>query len=174
MSKAFLRESDSEEALELPPPIAALPPGARNYVTPTGMQRLRNELARLVDVERPPLASPLDDPEAKRRLQSIDQRIRRLRDSLHTAEVVPPPAPPDGVVRIGATVTVREPEGDLSRYRIVGVDEADPDQGWVSWVSPVARALLTAREGDRVGFRTPAGLRELVIERVAYEEAGAH
>jgi transcription elongation factor GreB len=169
MSKAFLRESDSEEITELPPVAVALPPGARNYVTPSGLQRLQNELARLADQVRPGLASQSDDPDAKRQLQVVDQRLRRLRDSLQTAEVVVPPSPPDDVVRVGATVTVREPEGDRSRYRIVGVDETDPDQGWVSWVSPVGRALLNAREGDRVGFRAPAGTRELVVERVEYE-----
>jgi transcription elongation factor GreB len=142
-------------------------------VTPAGWQRLRDELAHLVNQERPGLAAQTDDPDAKRQLQVLDQRIWRLRESLQTAEVVAPPPHPDGTVRVGATVTVREPEGDRSRYRIVGVDETDSDRGWVSWVSPVGRALLNAREGDRVGFRTPTGLRELVIERVEYESDAA-
>lgn len=169
MSKAFLRESDFEIPAELPPLTAALPPGTKNYLTPTGAQRLRNELARLADHERPKLAGQSDDPDAKRELQALDQRIRQLRESLRTAEIVSAPAVSDGVVRFGAAVTVRETDGVESRYRLVGLDEADPDAGAVSWLSPVGRALLNARQGERVTFRTPSGPRELEILRVEYE-----
>lgn len=170
MSKAFLRESDSELPPEPTPSVALLPVGAKNYITPTGAQRLRNELARLVDVERPPLAANASDPDNKRELQSLDQRIRRLRESLLSAEIVEPPTEPDPVVRFGATVTVREPDGEVSRYRLVGVDEAEPEHGSISWNSPLAQALLNATQGDRVSFRAPGGPRELEILTVDYEQ----
>lgn len=171
MSKAFLRESDSDLPPEPPPTAALLPAGAKNYLTPTGAQRLRNELARLVDVDRPGLAADPEDADSKRALQTVDQRIRYLRESLRTAEIVAPPpqADTDPVVRFGASVTVREPSGEISRYRLVGVDETEPEQGWISWTSPLAHALLNARPGDRVSFMAPGGARELEIIAVDYE-----
>lgn len=174
MSKAFVRESDFDPSAGPPPIAAVLPPGSPNLLTPTGAQRLRNELARLVDVERPPLAAAPDDRESRQALQVLDQRIRHLRDSLRTAEIVSPPASPDeGIVRFGANVRVREPDGSETNYRIVGVDEADADAGCVSWLSPVGRALLNARIGSRVAFRTPAGLRELEVLQIEYETGAA-
>ena len=170
MSKAFLRESDFGDMPDLPPPVSPLPFGAKNYVTTRGAEQLRRRLARMTDEERPPLlAESAADPEAKRALQSLDQRIRYLRESLRTAELVPPPADADDVVRFGATVTVREMNGERSRYRLVGVDEAQPEQGLVSWTSPIARAVLNARRDERVKFITPSGPKELVIEEISYE-----
>lgn len=168
MSKAFLRESDFEDLPDLPAPVAILPAGARNYVTPAGAQRLQAELARLVDEERPPLAASAHDPESKRELQALDQRIRYLEHSLRSAEVVAPPAAPDDVVRFGAEVLLREPDGSESRYQLVGADEADPEAGAISWLSPIAQALLNHRRGERVRFHAPAGARELEIVAVAY------
>src|SRR5262245_43306377 len=151
MSRAFVRESDAPQLPELPPYVSPLPPGAKNYLTPGGAQRLRDELARLRSTERPPLASaPADDIEAKHRLQVLDQRIRHLQESLRTAEITENPPGPTDVVRFGATVTVREATGTETRYRIVGVDETDLDRNWVSWLTPIARALLNAKRGDRV------------------------
>lgn len=169
MSKAFLRETDQDVPSAPLPTVSLLPPGAKNYLTPTGAQRLRSELARLVDVERPALAAATADDGAKRQLQTLDQRIRYLRESLRTAEIVPPPETPDDVVRFGATVTVREPGGSDERYQLVGVDETDPEHGCVSWTSPLARALMNARRGDRIAFKAPAGTRELEILAVDYE-----
>lgn len=146
-----------------------LPPGAKNYLTPGGARRLRTELVRLEHEARPPLAAAQDGPDAKRELQRLDQRIRYLRLSLVSAEVVPPSPPPHDQVRFGATVTVRDPQGAVSRYRIVGVNEIDLERGWVSWLTPIARALHQARLGDRVKFRTPAGQQELKITGIAYE-----
>lgn len=168
MSKAFLRESDYEAAVELPAPAALLPPGAKNYLTEAGAARLKEELIRLTAVERPPLVHQAGDPAAKRELQAIDRRIRYLQESLRTAEVVTPPGEPTDVVRFGATVTVKSHEGDVSTYRLVGVDEAEPEAGAVSWTSPLARALLNGRVGERVRFRAPAGARELQILRIEY------
>lgn len=170
MSRAFVRESDEPQLPELPPLVSPLPPGARNYLTKGGAQRLRDALARLLDQERPRLAqSAPADIEAKHALQVLDQRIRYLQDSLRTAEVVPPPTEPGDVVRFGATVTVRETGGAEVRYRIVGVDETDPDRNWVSWLSPIARALLNARRGGRVVLKAPRGNRELEILRIEFE-----
>ena len=158
MSKAFLRESDLADDSPLPAAISLLPSGTKNLMTAGGAERLRQELVRLVDVERPPLvAQSTGDTDAKRELQGVDQRIRHLRESLRTAEVVETPNSSDQVVHFGSTATVRDANGEESRFRIVGVDETDVDQGWVSWVSPLARALLNARVGTRVTFATPAG-----------------
>ena len=170
MSKAFLRESDFGDVPDPPPPISTLPPGAKNYVTSRGADQLRRRLARLTEEERPPLlAESTEDPEAKRALQALDQRIRYLRESLRTAEVVSPQIGGDDIVRFGATVSVREANGDVADYRLVGVDEADPDRGWISWTSPIARALNNAHRGERVNFSTPSGPTELEIVNISYE-----
>jgi transcription elongation factor GreB len=154
---------------ELPAQAAALPPGAKNYVTPAGAERLRAELTHLLEVRRPPLAGAAsDDLDAKRELQAVDRRIRYLQNGLRTAEVVAPSAGPMDVVRFGATVAVRDVNGDETLYRIVGVDEADASRDWISWVSPLARALMNARVGDKVTFQAPRGARVLEIRSIAY------
>jgi len=170
VSKAFTNEDDTGDEPVLVKPMSLLPPGAKNLVTPSGAAQLRSELQRLVQVERPPLAGRTDEPDAKRELLALDQRIFYVQASLANAEVVNPPPPPHDTVLVGATVTVRESSGETSTYRIVGVDEADFDRGWISWVSPIARALLNARTGQRVAFRTPRGLNELEIVGVKYEQ----
>jgi len=170
MSKAFTRESDDlPDVPVVPRPGSSLPPGAKNYITPAGAQRLRNELNLLVESERPRLASLPDAAEARRPLQVLDQRIASLRQSLGSAEVVPPPAASEDRVRFGATVTVRDNADGVERYRIVGIDETDLGRGWVSWLSPIAKALLNARTGQRVRFTLPAGVRELEIVGFSYE-----
>lgn len=169
MSRAFVRESDTPALPELPPQVSPLPPGAKNYLTASGARQLQSELARLVE-ERPRLtAVPPDDLETKHELQMLDQRIRYLQESLRTAEIVDTPAGPGDVVRFGSTVTVREPSGEQTTYRIVGVDEANPDRNAVSWLSPIARALMNAHVEQRVQFKAPRGLRELTVVAVAYE-----
>lgn len=169
MSRAFVRESDVPQLPELPPQVSPLPPGAKNYLTAGGAERLRAELVRLLESERPRLAAaPPDDIDAKRELQLLDQRIRYLQESLRTAEVTPTTPGATDVVRFGTTVTVRE-KGAETRYRIVGVDETDLDRNWVSWLSPIARALMNARAGDRVQFKAPRGARELEIVAIEYE-----
>lgn len=169
MSRAFVRESDVPQLPELPPQVSPLPPGARNYLTAAGADRLRRELDRLLALDRPRLASaPTDDVDAKRELQVLDQRIRYLQESLRTAEISPTQPGPTDVVRFGTTVTVREKDTE-TRYRIVGVDETDLDRNWVSWLSPIARALLNARVGDQIQFKAPRGARELAITTIEYE-----
>lgn len=171
MSRAFVRETDDPRLPELPPLVSPLPPGAKNHMTAGGLERLRAELARLVAEERPPLAAAAgSDLEIKGKLQVLDQRIRYLEESARSADVVPPPvAEARDVVRFGATVTVREPDGTEARYRIVGVDETDLAQNWVSWLTPIARALMNARLGQRVMFKAPRGVKELEVVGIAYE-----
>ena len=170
MSKAFTREDDdAPDVPELIPPASALAPGAKNYITPQGAQKLRDELQRLVDVTRPELAEARDDPDAKRQLARLDQRIIQLKDSLQSAEIIPSPSGPADVARFGATVTVREGDGTEATYRIVGVDETDMDLNWVSWMSPIAKALLNGKRGERIRFKFPSGEETLEIVDIRYE-----
>ena len=169
MSKAFTRESDDAPELPVRPRRPSpLPPGARNYLTADGAQGLREELNRLINIERPRLAAS-DNDEGKRQLQSMDERIDYLQQTLGSAVVVNPPAVPDDQVRFGATVTVRNQCGEESRYRIVGMDETDIGRDWVSWLSPIAKALLNARVGQLVRIKLPGGEEQLEIVSVAYE-----
>lgn len=170
MSKAFTRESDDLPESPLVARLPShLPPGAKNYLTPGGAERMREELDRLTHVERPKTASEANLGKPDRNVQALEQRIRQLEQSLQTAEIVVPPSMPWDQVRFGATVTVRDRAGNESQYRIVGVDETDLDRGWVSWLSPVARALLKARLGERVRFHFPAGEEQLEIANITYE-----
>jgi transcription elongation factor GreB len=181
VSKAFTREGDApEEELEVKPRV---PQGAKNYITPAGHARLKSELKALVEIERPEIvktvawaASNGDRSEnadylyGKRRLREIERRMRFLMKRLEIAEVVDPRDQDRDQVFFGATVTYRESGGGEHVISIVGTDEVDPARGRVSWVSPVARALLKAREGDRVTLKTPAGDEPLEILEVRYEE----
>ena len=170
MSKAFTRESDDAPDVPVRPhQPSPLPQGAKNYLTPDGAQRLREEMDRLMQVDRPRIAGLADKSESKHQLQMLDERIRFLERSLQTAVVVAPPDANEDRVRFGATVTVRERSGGESSYRIVGVDETDLDRGWVSWLSPIAKALLNARIGQRVRFKLPSGEEELEIVSIAYD-----
>ena len=185
MNKAFTREDDSEldEEHESASP---LPAGARNYITPGGYARLKAELARLVDRERPEVvatvawaASNGDRSEngdyiyGKKRLREIDRRIRFLVRRLDSAEVVDPLARRDeesaDQIFFGATVIVANLSGERRTVSIVGVDEIDAGRGYISWVSPMARALIKAREGDSVTLATPGGVEQLEVIEVRYE-----
>jgi transcription elongation factor GreB len=181
MNKAFTRETDSEEDDEsgaLPP----LPAGGKNYITPQGYARLRAELVELLDVERPKVvevvhwaASNGDRSEngdyiyGKKRLREIDRRIRFLTKRLEIAEVADPAVHHgQDQVFFGATVTYALESGEEHTITILGIDEADSSHGQVSWISPVARALLKAREGDLVRLVTPAGDHEIEVLQVRY------
>jgi transcription elongation factor GreB len=185
VNKAFVKESDADEDDDIGglPPI---PPGAKNYITPQGYQRIREELLQLIDVERPEVvrvvhwaASNGDRSEngdyiyGKRRLREIDRRIRFLTKRLDLAEVVDPSVHHGShQVFFGATVTYVNAAGEEQTISIVGIDELDPLNGKISWVSPVARALTKAKEGDVITLRTPAGDDELEILRVTYPSPG--
>ena len=169
MSKAFTRESDdAPERGPLPRAASALPPGAKNYLTPGGAQRLQAELNQLTQERSLAVSSAKDSP-VRLQLPILDQRIYQLQQSLQSAVIAPPPAPPWEQVRFGATVTIRDSKGNQTRYRIVGVDETDLDRDWVSWLSPIARALLNSRRGQNIRFKFPAGEEQLEIVDIAYE-----
>ncbi len=182
MNKAFVKESENDDEDDLGPEAVKLPAGTKNYITTQGYQRLRDELAHLITVERPAIvqivswaASNGDRSEngdylyGKKRLREIDRRMRFLTKRLEIAEVVDPAAQPNrDQVFFGATVVYSDKAGEEFRVTIVGVDEAEPLAGKISWISPVARALTKAREGDTVTLRTPAGVDELDILEVLY------
>ncbi|MEZ5664682.1 MAG: transcription elongation factor GreB [Burkholderiaceae bacterium] len=185
MSKAFTRESDQDDADdEVAGASGVQVPGEKNYITRAGYDRLRAELFGLMDVERPRVveivhwaASNGDRSEngdylyGKKRLREIDRRIRFLTRGLEIAEVVDPSMHHGGdQVYFGATVTYADEDGEETTVTILGVDEADSAQGQVSWVSPVARALLKARVGDVVRLAVPGGVRELEVVEVQYPE----
>jgi transcription elongation factor GreB len=184
MSKAFTREDAAPEddfaGDEDPNPI---PAGSKNYLTPLGWRRIRDELTWLVKTERPEVtgvvswAAKLGDRSenadyqyGKKRLREIDRRIRYLTKRLEAAEVVDPATREEtDQVFFGATVTYATRDGTEQTVHIVGIDETDPARHYVSWISPVARALIKAREGDTVKLRTPGGEEELEILAVRYE-----
>ena len=184
MSKAFTREDDAapedDRDVEEDNPI---PPGSKNYLTPIGWRRMRDELTWLVKTERPQVTSVVswaaklgdrsenaDYQYGKKRLREIDRRIRYLTKRLEAAEVVDP-STREGTDQVffGATVTYSTPGGPEQTIRIVGIDETDLPKNYVSWVSPIARALIKAREGDTVSLRTPGGDEQIEILEVRYE-----
>lgn len=182
MSKAFTRETDGAATDDDEAQLPALPAGTRNYITPAGYARLRAELLHLIDDERPQVvevvhwaASNGDRSEngdylyGKKRLREIDRRIRFLTKRLEAAEVADP-AVHHGrdQVYFGATVRYADPQGQERTVTILGIDEADNRQGQVSWISPIARALLKAREGDVVKLVTPTGVQEIEVLEVSY------
>ena len=185
MNKAFVKESDGDEDDESPA-VPALPPGGKNYMTAFGHVRMRLEFEHLVKVERPELVKVVawaagngdrsengDYIYGKKRLREMDRRIRYLTKRLESAVVVDPAAQENcELVFFGATVTIcvlGDAQGAEATYQIVGVDEADAGQGKISWISPLARALMKAREGDSVRFQSPLGLREIEIVEIRYE-----
>lgn len=184
MSKAFTRESDdAEDADEASPSAAALPGGSKNYMTPQGYAGLRAELVLLLDEERPKVVEVVswaakngdrsengDYLYGKKRLREIDRRIRFLTKRLELAEVVDPSVHHGSEqVFFGATVTIYSQLDDLERtVTIKGIDESESNLGEVSWISPVARALLKARVGDEVQVQTPRGPDTVEVIDVSY------
>ena len=168
MSKAFTKESDESPFDDLyPEPRDPLPPGVKNYVTPEGGEALRTELSRLEGEVRPGAASG-KGADRKRRLEAIDRRIQFYRDRVANMVVVDLDSQEQDSVRFGATVTVADGEGNEKRYRIVGVDESDPATGKISWISPIAKALISAKVGDVVTLELPEGSVELEILEIEY------
>ncbi|MFO1399294.1 MAG: transcription elongation factor GreB [Burkholderiales bacterium] len=183
MNKAFTRETDDDADDDVPEGASPLPAGTKNYMTPGGFARLKGELEHLVGKERPELVATIswaagngdrsengDYIYGKKRLREVDRRIRFLIKRLDAAEVVDPAArdPAEDRVYFGATVDIVNGRGEARTVSIVGVDEIDTARGYISWVSPMARALIKAREGDTVTLQTPAGPEELEIEAVRY------
>ncbi len=174
MSKAFVRESEDDgEAPELQPS----PPPAKNYISPAGYARLKAELKALVEIERPEVVRTVswaakngdrsengDYLYGKKRLREIDRRVRFLIKRMEAAQVVDAAGRASGQIFFGATVTLKD-----KTITIVGVDETDTSKHRVSWISPIAKALIKAHEGDKVLLRTPAGIEELEILEVRYD-----
>lgn len=180
MSKAFTKETDSTG--EPPDEPEAIPAHVKNYMTPHGFAVLQEELRRLMREERPKVvetvawaASNGDRSEngdyiyGKKRLREIDRRVRYLTKRLETAEVVDPERQ-KGLTQVffGATVTYGRADGTKQTLSIVGVDEASLAEGKISWISPVAKALIKARVGDRVELHTPAGTESIEVLSIRY------
>lgn len=182
MNKAFVKESSEDSDDDLDVAQAEIPAGAKNYITPAGYERMRSELLHLIDEERPDVvklvswaASNGDRSEngdyiyGKRRLREIDRRIRFLTKRLDLAEVVDASRQENlDQVFFGATVDYATQDGEEHTVTIVGIDEVDLDRGHVSWISPVARALLKARIGEQVTLHTPAGPEPIDVLDVTY------
>jgi len=180
MSKAFTKETD--DAPELPDEAPPIPAGVKNYMTPDGHRRMQDELRRLVRDERPKTVDVVawaagngdrsengDYLYGKQRLREIDRRIRFLTKRLESAEVVDPRRQTRrDQVFFGASVTFANRHGAEKTVTIVGIDEADLERGQVSWISPIARALLKAHEGDVVELRTPTGSEQIEVLEIRY------
>lgn len=183
MSKAFTREDDRPDDDEADEP-QPLPQGFKNYMTPPGFRRMQEELRHLLRTERPKVVEVVswaagngdrsengDYLYGKKRLREIDRRIRFLNKRLESAVVVNPADQKNREqVFFGATVTYAREGGTENTVTIVGADEVNPDLGHVSWISPIARALLKAREGDLVDVRTPAGVEQIEVVEIRYSD----
>ena len=188
MSKAFTRETDTDADDDDGDGTApALPSGSKNYMTPAGYARLRDELLQLMDEERPKVVEAVhwaakngdrsengDYLYGKKRLREIDRRIRFLTKRLEIAEVTDPSVHHGSdQVFFGATVRYVDETGDERSVTILGIDEADSAKSQVSWISPIARALLKSREGDVVKLVTPGGTHEVELLSVSYPTPGS-
>ena len=182
MSKAFVKETEAEPADPPDDDAPALPAGIKNYMTPAGHRRMQDELRHLLRDERPKVVEVVawaagngdrsengDYIYGKKRLREIDRRIRFLTKRLESAEVVDPSRQTRrDQVFFGATVTYADARDQERTVRIVGIDEARLDHGEVSWISPIARALIKARRGDTVELRTPAGRETIEVVKIVY------
>jgi transcription elongation factor GreB len=180
MSKAFTKDDQELEEIELPE--SKLPVGSKNYITPAGFDKLRSELQDLMRVKRPEVVKVVswaagngdrsengDYIYGKRKLREIDKRIRFLTKRMEAAEVVDPSKQNSDKVLFGATVTVENENGKKISYRIVGIDESEPEKKFVSWISPIAKALLGSKVGDIIQFRSPKGEEELQVVEITYK-----
>lgn len=181
MSKAFTKE-DSEQDDAPDAELLSLPV-KKNYITPKGFKKMKDELHELLNKTRPDLtqviawaASNGDRSEnadyiyGKRRLREIDRRIRFLSKRLEIAEVIDPALVKATKIQFGATVTFQNEEEIKKTISIVGIDESDPGKGKVSWISPLAKVILNQEKGDAVTFRSPKGEEELEIIKIEYKE----
>ncbi len=184
MSKAFTKETDIEEDDGFDGTAPPIPAGSKNYITPQGFDRLRAELLTLMDDERPKVVEAVhwaakngdrsengDYLYGKKRLREIDRRIRFLSKRLEIAEVTDPSVHHGSdQIFFGATVRYVDEAGEEREITILGIDEADSARSQISWISPIARALLKLREGDAVRLATPGGTHELEVLTVRYPE----
>lgn len=185
MSKAFTKENEQDDDDDGEESASPLPAGSKNYITPGGHQRLKDEFQYLLKKDRPAVTAAVswaakngdrsenaDYQYGKRRLREIDRRLRFLTKRLDIAEVVDPEIPRDEEIAdqvfFGATVTYANGNGDENTITIVGIDEVDLSRNHISWISPIARALMKARPGDAVMLRAPGGVEELDVIDVRY------
>ena len=181
MSKAFTKEDDTND--DTPDVELQALPSRKNYITPKGFARLKDEFHALMDNERPALvkvvswaASNGDRSEngdylyGKKRLREIDRRIRFLTKRMEAAEVIDPALVKADKVQFGATITYRNEEGIEKKVSIVGIDELDPAKGKVSWLSPLAKVFLNQEVGEAVSFKSPKGEEELEIVKIEYRD----
>jgi transcription elongation factor GreB len=182
VSKAFVKEDENDDDGDTGEVVSPLP-GGKNYITPQGLRRLKEELRKILHEDRPALvktvswaASNGDRSEngdyiyGKRRLRELDKRLRFLTKRIEIAHVVDPAGQSGPKVKFGATVTVEDEEGRKKTFSIVGVDETDVARGRISWISPIGTALLTGAEGEVVTVKTPRGEEDLEILEVRYDE----
>jgi len=162
MSRAFVRESD-DAGDELKPMHPPLPPGVTNYITPAGAKQMQAELGEFLETRRSS-GEQLSSQERRR----LDSQIRQLQQRLQTLVITTPPPNGEGTVCFGATVRVRDSHGEENTYQIVGIDETDLDRDLISWRSPLAKALLSHRTGEKVQFDAPSGRQDLEIVEVTY------
>ncbi len=186
MSKAFVKEADSDtdDDDEIAAPI--VPKGSKNYITPGGAKKMKDELHRLLSKDRPELTVVIawaagngdrsengDYIYGKRRLREIDKRIRFLQKRIEAFDIVDPATIKSDKIVFGATVTIEDEEGVLKTYSIVGIDETNVSQGRISWISPLGSALLNNKVGDVATFKSPKGLREFEIIKIKFVEINA-
>lgn len=184
MSKLFTEETKLIDDLEENKPNNQLPIGSKNYITPGGHARLMGEFLWLMNKERPEVTAIVswaagngdrsensDYIYGKKRLREIDRRIHFLTKRLNIAEIVDPTAPREDKMRIffGATVTFSNQRGKKKTVSIVGIDEIDTTKGYISWISPMARALTKARQGDIVNLHAPDGVKKIEVLEVKYQ-----
>ena len=186
MSKAFTKETDQDDDDEIEAGMSPIPAGSKNYITPGGHKRLKDEFDYLLKKERPAVTSAVswaakngdrsenaDYQYGKKRLREIDKRLRFLTKRLDNAEVVDPETPRDREtaerVFFGATVTYENERGEAKTVTIVGIDELNLKRNYITWISPLARALMKARVGDEVVLNAPGGREALAILAVRYE-----
>jgi transcription elongation GreA/GreB family factor len=164
MSRAFVKGDDSDLSGEEVPerPISPQP----NYVTQEGLAQLRQRYDALT-AEHAALKAAAEDFD-KPRLTQIERDLRYFSQRLESAILIDPSKEPQDEVHFGATVRAEDADGNVHRFKIVGEDEADVATGKVSWLSPLAKALIGARVGDTVKWRRPAGEVELEILEIAY------
>jgi transcription elongation factor GreB len=159
------------------------PPGEKNYITPKGLEKLREEFRHLKYDERPKIVEIVswaagngdrsengDYIYGKKKLREIDKRLQFLSKRIDIAEIVDPTLLAYDYIAIGATVTVEDDEGVVKVYSIVGADETDPDIGKISWVSPIAKGLLKARVGDYITYKSPSGEHGFEVIKIEYKE----
>ena len=172
MARAFTKESDHEDLDDpIPEPIDVLPPGVKNYITADGATRLKEQLDALVHKERPralEAAGPKGDPARKKKQRQLDRQIQLLGNRIANFEIIDPAKQRTDRVSFGARVTVCDEEGIEKCYQICGVDETDPDNGKISWISPIAKALRSREVGDEVSLQLPRGKVSLEVVKIEY------